>query len=49
MPHLIVGTGNSTPIEIHFEDHGSGGPVVLIHGYPLTLLEFVAEKTPVAA
>jgi non-heme chloroperoxidase len=24
-----------TPIEIHYEDHGSGDPVVLIHGYPL--------------
>ena len=23
------------PIEIHYEDHGSGQPVVLIHGYPL--------------
>jgi non-heme chloroperoxidase len=30
-----VGTENSAPIEIHYEDHGSGQPVVLIHGYPL--------------
>jgi non-heme chloroperoxidase len=36
MPLLIVGTENETPIEIHYEDHGSGDPVVLIHGYPLT-------------
>jgi non-heme chloroperoxidase len=35
MPALIVGTENETPIEIHYEDHGSGDPVVLIHGYPL--------------
>jgi non-heme chloroperoxidase len=35
MPSLIVGTENRTPIEIHYEDHGSGDPVVLIHGYPL--------------
>ena len=35
MPRLIVGTENSAPIEIHYEDHGSGDPVVLIHGYPL--------------
>jgi non-heme chloroperoxidase len=35
MPSLIVGTENETPIEIHYEDHGSGDPVVLIHGYPL--------------
>jgi non-heme chloroperoxidase len=26
---------NEAPIEIHYEDHGSGHPVVLIHGYPL--------------
>src|SRR5246127_74457 len=36
MPRLIVGTENSAPIEIHYEDHGSGDPVVLIHGYPLS-------------
>jgi non-heme chloroperoxidase len=35
MPRLIVGTENNAPIEIHYEDHGSGRPVVLIHGYPL--------------
>src|ERR1700746_3712097 len=36
MPRLTVGTENSAPIEIHYEDHGSGDPVVLIHGYPLS-------------
>jgi len=35
MPSLIVGTENEASIEIHYEDHGSGDPVVLIHGYPL--------------
>jgi non-heme chloroperoxidase len=35
MPHVTVGTENGAPIEIHYEDHGSGRPVVLIHGYPL--------------
>jgi non-heme chloroperoxidase len=35
MPSLIVGTENSGPIEIHYEDHGRGQPIVLIHGYPL--------------
>src|SRR5713101_1024907 len=34
MPRIIVGTENSS-IEIHYEDHGSGRPVLLIHGYPL--------------
>jgi len=35
MPSLIVGSQNGASIEIHYEDHGSGDPVVLIHGYPL--------------
>jgi non-heme chloroperoxidase len=35
MPRIKVGTENSADIEIHYEDHGSGSPVVLIHGYPL--------------
>jgi pimeloyl-ACP methyl ester carboxylesterase len=36
MPCAIVGQENSGPIELHYEDHGSGRPVVLIHGYPLS-------------
>jgi non-heme chloroperoxidase len=35
MPFVTVGTENSAEIEIHYNDHGSGKPVVLIHGYPL--------------
>ena len=36
MPYVDVGTENSGSIEIYYEDHGSGPPVVLIHGYPLS-------------
>src|SRR2546428_4337413 len=35
MPQLKVGVENSADIEIHYEDHGSGRQIVLIHGYPL--------------
>ena len=35
MPRCEVGTENGSAIEIHYEDHGSGQPMVLIHGYPL--------------
>lgn len=35
MGHLTVGDENSTPIELYYEDQGTGRPVVLIHGYPL--------------
>ena len=35
MPHITVGKENSGNIDLYYEDHGSGKPVVLIHGYPL--------------
>ena len=36
MATVTVGQANSTDIEIYYEDHGAGQPVVLIHGYPLS-------------
>ena len=36
MPTISVGQENNTDIEIYYEDHGAGQPVVLIHGYPLS-------------
>ena len=36
MPDVTVGQENSAPIELYYEDHGSGSPVVLIHGFPLS-------------
>src|SRR6202171_2223107 len=36
MPYVTVGKENSSDIELYYEDHGSGQPVVLIHGYPLS-------------
>jgi non-heme chloroperoxidase len=35
MPYITVGTENTTNIDLYYEDHGQGQPVVLIHGYPL--------------
>ena len=35
MGFVKVGTENSTDIELYYEDHGEGQPVILIHGYPL--------------
>src|SRR5476649_1698078 len=34
--YIKVGQENSTPIEVYYEDHGAGSPVVLIHGWPLS-------------
>ena len=36
MPYISVGKENSGNIDLYYEDHGSGKPVVLIHGYPLS-------------
>ena len=35
MAYVTVGKENSTDIQLYYEDHGSGYPVILIHGYPL--------------
>jgi non-heme chloroperoxidase len=36
MPFITVGQENSGPISIYYEDHGTGRPVVLVHGWPLS-------------
>ena len=36
MATLTVGTENDIPIDLHYTDHGTGTPVVLIHGWPLS-------------
>ncbi len=36
MPYVSVGKENSGDIELYYEDHGAGKPIVLIHGYPLS-------------
>ena len=36
MPYIAVGKENYGNIHLYYEDHGSGKPVVLIHGYPLS-------------
>ncbi|MBO0786150.1 MAG: alpha/beta hydrolase [Actinobacteria bacterium] len=36
MPYVTVGRENSGAIDLYYEDHGAGPPVVLIHGYPLS-------------
>jgi pimeloyl-ACP methyl ester carboxylesterase len=36
MPYVTVGQENSGSIDLYYEDHGTGQPVVLIHGYPLS-------------
>jgi pimeloyl-ACP methyl ester carboxylesterase len=36
MSSIAVGRENSSSIDLYYEDHGSGRPVVLVHGWPLS-------------
>jgi pimeloyl-ACP methyl ester carboxylesterase len=36
MPYVTVSQENSIDIQLYYEDHGTGQPVVLIHGFPLS-------------
>ena len=36
MPYVSVGKENSGDIDLYYEDHGAGDPVILVHGYPLS-------------
>ncbi|MEO3775443.1 alpha/beta hydrolase [Micromonospora sp. B11E3] len=36
MPFITVGAENTAPIDLYYEDHGAGQPVVLIHGFPFS-------------
>ena len=36
MPFVTVGQENSGAVDLYYEDHGAGKPVVLIHGWPLS-------------
>jgi non-heme chloroperoxidase len=49
MPRVIVGAENDTSIEIYYEDHGSGDPVVLIHGYPLDATSWERQERELLA
>lgn len=36
MPYVTIGEETTTDVELYSEDHGTGQPVVLIHGFPLS-------------
>ena len=36
MPYFTSGADSQTKAEIYYEDYGSGDPVILIHGWPLS-------------
>ena len=49
MPMLKVTTESNNPVEIYYEDHGSGKPIVLIHGWPLSGRSWEAQVPALVA
>ena len=49
MATIKVGTENSAPIELYYEDVGAGKPVVLIHGWPLSGRSWENQVMPLVA
>lgn len=49
MPRIEVGKENSGAIELHYEDHGAGRPVVLIHGWPLSGRSWEKQTGPLVS
>jgi len=46
MAYVTVGQENSADVRIHYNDQGSGRPVVLIHGYPLNGNSWERQERP---
>jgi non-heme chloroperoxidase len=46
MPFVTVGRENTAAIRIYYEDHGSGSPVVLVHGYALNGHSWESRRQP---
>src|SRR5712691_2908687 len=49
MPFVTVGRENSAAVRIYYEDHGSGPPVVLVHGYALNGHSWEKQETALLA
>ncbi len=49
MPFITVGTENSANIDLYYEDHGAGTPVVLSHGWPLSGAAWEKQVTALLA
>ena len=46
MPFVNVGKENTGNIDLYYEDHGTGKPIVLIHGYPLNGASWEKQISP---
>lgn len=46
MPVVTVDTEQGQPVNLYYEDHGQGRPVVLVHGWPLSGRSWEAQVAP---
>ena len=46
MPFCSVDTENGAPVYLHYEDHGEGRPVVLMHGWPTSARSWERQIGP---
>jgi non-heme chloroperoxidase len=49
MGTVTVGNERSAPIDLYYEDHGSGPPVVLVHGWPVDSRSWEPQRHPLLA
>src|SRR3954451_1090441 len=49
MSVITVGQENTTPIELYYEDHGSGPAVLLLHGWPVDSRSWEPQIHPLLA
>ena len=49
MAHLKVGTENNSPLDLYYEDRGTGKPIVLIHGWPLSAASWERQSAALLA
>ena len=45
MPYITIGKENSGNIDLYYEDHGSGKPIILIHGWPVSSASWEKQVT----
>jgi non-heme chloroperoxidase len=48
MPFITVDKENSADVQLYYEDHGTGQPVVMIHGFPLSGDAWEKQQTALA-
>jgi non-heme chloroperoxidase len=49
MSRLVVGTDNGAAVDLYYEDVGSGSPVVLVHGWPMSQRLWDQQVRPLVA